>query len=257
MSQRDVNHEKPVAGVDDAPGLDEFQTTQWSIVLHAGCRSTIESQQAMAQLCQTYWWPLYAYVRRRVGDQHRAQDLTQAFFTKLLEKDYLADASPLRGRFRAFLLTALKRFMANEWDKQSAQKRGGGKPSLSLDFHQGERQYSRELADTMTADQLFLRNWARTLLDRVLQQLRSEFESQGKGMQFDQLEAFITPLKDRVDTVDIAQRMGISENAVRVAAHRLRQRYRRVLREEISQTVSSPDEIEEEIHSLFQAFANQ
>ena len=235
-------------------GLVEFQTTHWSMVLHAGHRSTVQSQEAMSELCQTYWWPLYTYARRRVGDQHQAQDLTQAFFEKLLEKNYLRDADPDRGRFRAFLLTALKRFMANEWDREIAQKRGGGKVHISLDFEEGEQQYSREPVDTLTADQVFLRNWARTLLERVLEQLRAEFDSDGKADQFRELQAFITPLQDKIDTAEVADRLGISETAVRVAAHRLRKRYRKLLREEISQTVAGTEEIEDEIRSLFAAF---
>jgi RNA polymerase sigma factor (sigma-70 family) len=247
---------RPAAKLDDADRPDEFQTTHWSLVLHAGCRSTVQSQEAMAQLCQSYWWPLYTYARRRVGDAHQAQDLTQAFFAKLLEKDYLRDASPLRGRFRAFLLTALKRFMANEWDKATAQKRGGGNPTLPLDFGEGERQYVREPVDSMTADQIFLKNWARTLLDRVLEQLRLEFASDGKAEQFVELQAFITPLEDSIKIADIAERLGMAESALRVAAHRLRKRYRKLLREEIAQTVTGPDEIEDEIRSLFAAFGD-
>lgn len=244
----------PVAGVDKE--LADFQTTHWSMVLRAGCRSTVESRDAMAQLCQTYWWPLYAYVRRHVQDQHQAQDLTQAFFAKVLEKDYFDAADPSRGRFRAFLLTALKRFMANQWDKEVARKRGAGIPTLSLDFEDGERHYSREPVDTLTANQVFLRNWAHTLLDRVFEQLRSEFDSEGKTEQFNALKAFITPLHDKVKTADVADRLGMTESAVRVAAHRLRKRYRKLLREEISQTVAGPEEVEDEIRSLFAAFAN-
>jgi RNA polymerase sigma factor (sigma-70 family) len=256
MSEERNEHQRPTPEVGVDHELVDFQTTHWSIVVHSGRRSTVQSQDAMAQLCQMYWWPLYAYVRRHVQDQHQAQDLTQAFFANVLEKNYFADANPLRGRFRAFLLTSLKRFMANQWDKEVAQKRGGGKRMLSLDFEEGERQYSHEPTDTLTAGQVFHRNWARTLLDRVFEQLRAEFNSDGKAEQFIELQTFITPLHDKVNIADVADRLGMTESAVRVAAHRLRKRYRNLLREEISQTVVGPEEVEDEIGSLFAAFAN-
>lgn len=256
MSERQAeNGPERQASSESALPSDAFQTTHWSLVLHAGTQSTLESQEAMAQLCQAYWWPLYCYVRRRVRDQHEAQDLTQAFFARLLEKDYLSSADPLRGKFRAFLLTALKRFMANDLAKQHALKRGGKRTKLSLDFGEGERLYAQQAADASSADQIFLRDWARALLDRVRTQLRSEFKAAGKSEQFRELEVFITPQPDSTKAAEVADRLQISEAAVRVAAHRMRERYRRLLREEIAQTVTDPNEIEEEIRNLFAAFS--
>ena len=231
-----------------------FETTHWSIVLKAGHLSTAGSQQALSTLCQSYWLPLYSYVRRRVQDPEKAQDLTQAFFAKLLEKNYLNAADPSRGRFRAFLLTALKRFMANEWDKETAKKRGGGVSPLSLDFDEGERSYHLTPTDGVTPDQLFLRNWVRTLLDKVFHRLREEFESEGKAEQFDAVSVFITPRHDDVKAAEIGRQLGMSEGAVRAAAHRLRKRYRAILRAEIAETVENADDVEDEIRSLFQAF---
>ena len=252
--------EEPKLPPDPSPSADVdrrnhgFETTHWSIVLQAGHRSSPGSQQALAKLCQTYWLPLYAYVRRRIQDQHKAEDLTQAFFAKVLEKDYLHAADPARGRFRAFLLTALKRFMANEWDKEVAQKRGGGKSPLSLDFVEGERHYRLDPVETLTPDQIYLRNWVRTLLDKVFEQLRCEFEADGKAHQFTELKAFITPCRDEVKMAEVAERLGLSAGAVRVAAHRLRKRYRKILREEITQTVGHAEDADDEIRSLFEAF---
>ncbi len=231
-----------------------FETTHWSLVLQAGHRSSSGSDQALSELCQSYWLPLYAYVRRRVPDPHKAQDLTQAFFARLLEKNYLRTADPARGRFRAFLLTALKRFMANEWDKEVSQKRGGGISQLSLDFKEGERHYRLEPVETLTPDQIFLRNWVRTLLDKVFEQLRCEFEAAGKANDFMELKAFITPCQDNVKMAEVAERLGMSVGAVRVAAHRLRKRYRKILREEITQTVANAEDVEDEIRTLFAAF---
>jgi RNA polymerase sigma-70 factor (ECF subfamily) len=254
MSDRPDEHNHRAERADGEKQPHGFETTHWSIVLQAGDRLSSDSQQAFAKLCQAYWLPLYAYVRRRVRDQHKAEDLTQAFFARVLEKDYLHAADPTRGRFRAFLLTALKRFMANEWDKEVAQKRGGGKSPLSLDFEEGERHYRLEPSETLTPDQIFLRNWVRTLLDKVFDQLRCEFEADGKAHQFTELKAFITPCRDEVKIAEVAAQLGLTVGAVRVAAHRLRKRYRKILREEITHTVANAEEAEDEIRSLFTAF---
>lgn len=232
---------------------DGFETTHWSIVLQAA-RSTPESVHALAELCQAYWLPLYAYARRRVHDPHKAQDLIQGFFAKLLEKNYLKTADPALGRFRAFLLAALNAFMANEWDKEQAQKRGGGKVALSLDFAEGERHFHLEPSHSLTPDQVFMRDWVRTLLDHVREQLRCEFESAGKADEFAELQVFITPCSDKKRIAAVAERLGMSDGALRVATHRLRKRYRKVLREEIAKTVADVDDVEDEIRGLFAAF---
>ncbi len=250
-----ANKESPNRPDDAVPaGNAAFQTTHWSLVLAAGQVSSAESHQALSQLCENYWWPLYAYVRRRTADPHKAQDLAQAFFAKLLEKNYVQTADPQKGRFRAFLLTALKRFMANEWDKEQAQKRGGGHTVLSLDFNEGERRIALEPADNLTPERLFDRNWVTTLLDRVVGQLRDEYRDAGKGDQFQQLKEFLAPHGRDASYADVAEKLGITAGAARVAAHRMRSRYRELFRQEIAQTVADPADVEDEIRSLFDAF---
>lgn len=233
---------------------DAFETTQWGLVLEARHHSHPGSEQAFAQLCEAYWLPLYTYVRRRVRDQHQAQDLTQSFFAAVLEKDFLCSVDPSRGRFRAFLLTAIKRFVANEWKRQLAVKRGGGMATLSLDFEVGERRYQAEPAEMLTAEQVYLRNWARTLLDHVFERLRIEFEAAGKADQFRELSVFVSPHRDDGEIAAVAARLKMTPGAVRTAAHRLRQQYRAQLRQEIARTVADPSDIEDEVRSLFTAF---
>ena len=228
-----------------------FATTRWSLVLAAGERDNSSSPQALAELCQSYWYPLYAYVRRRIGDVHEAQDFTQAFFQQLLEKQTIAAADPNRGRFRSFLLTACKRFLINEWHKDRAEKRGGFRKLLSLDFDLGESKYSLEAVDTETPERLYEQQWAITMLARVLEKLRTEFEAKQKPHHFEQLKQFLSGSKKTEAYAAAALELGISEGAVKVAAHRLRTRYRELLRFEIAQTVENPDEVDDEIKNLF------
>ena len=234
---------------------DPFHTTCWSVVLAAGRDShTDASARALETLCQTYWYPVYAFVRHRVGNEHQAQDLTQAFFERLLEKRTLADADPDRGRFRAFLLTACNRFLANEWHKANAQKRGGGLQVLSLDFDAAATRYSIEPVDNLTAEILFEQQWAIALIDSVLTRLRQEFAARGSEQQFDQLKGFLTGAKTS-SYAAIAETMETSEGAAKVAVYRLRKRYREMIRSEIAQTVDSPDEVEDEIRRLFEVMS--
>ena len=233
-----------------------FQTTHWSIVLAAGRNSSPNSSEALASLCQTYWYPLYAYARRRVNDAHEAQDLTQGFFAQLLEKNYIAAAEPERGKFRAFLLTSFKNFLANEWDKARALKRGGGKAPIPLDFESGESRFSLEPTDDLTPDRLYEKQWALTLLTHVLGQLREESVRAGKEQQFEHLKEFITGPALPGGYTEAAGRLDMTEGAAKVAAHRLRRRYRDLLRAEISQTVYDPSEVDDEIRSLFATFAS-
>ena len=228
-----------------------FETTHWSVVLAAGHRSSPRSSEALASLCETYWYPLYAYVRRRVRDVDEAQDLTQGFFSHLLEKNYLAVAQPERGRFRAFLLTSFKNFLANEWDKAKALKRGGGKAPIPLDFESGETRFSLEPTDDLTPDRLYDKQWVLTLLKHVLGRLREESIRAGKEQQFEHLKVFITGQTAPGGYAEVAGKLGMTEGAAKVAAHRLRQRYRALLRDEISQTVAEPSEVDDEIRSLF------
>jgi RNA polymerase sigma-70 factor (ECF subfamily) len=232
-----------------------FVTTHWSVVTAAGHANTTRSRDALARLCQAYWHPLYAYVRRLGHSPPDAEDLTQEFFTRLLAKNYLAAADESRGRFRSFLLSALKHFLANEWDKAQAQKRGGGMIPIQMDFTAAETACHFEPADNLTADKIFERRWALTLLDQVLRRLREEYTSSGREKLFEQLKPTLTEASHAVRYAEIALRLGTSEGAVKVAVHRLRQRYRQVLRAEIAETVASPGEVEDELKSLFAALA--
>jgi len=238
---------------DGGSDADSVGSTRWSVVLAAGGRESPASQQALETLCQTYWYPLYAYIRRRVGTEDEAQDLTQAFFAKLLENNYVAAADPQRGRFRAFLLTSFKHFLVNEWKRQRAQKRGGGNVPISLDLSDAESRYRLEPAHQQTPERVFERQWAVTLVNTVLLQLRQEFSNAGKERQFEQLKCFLIGPSDSTTYAEASRTLNMSEGAVRVAAHRLRKRYRQLLRNEIAQTVSAPSEIDEEIRNLFVA----
>jgi RNA polymerase sigma-70 factor (ECF subfamily) len=230
-----------------------FATTRWSLVAAAGNRTAPEAQEALATLCRIYWYPLYAYARRQLASADDAQDLTQEFFVRLLEKDYLQAADPQRGRFRAFLLTAFQRFLANERDRARAQKRGGGRPVLSLDFQAGESQFQREPADPATPETLFERRWALTLLEQTLGRLRQEFASAGKEKLFATLKGTLTGDDSGVPYAQLAAQLDVSEQAVKVAVHRLRRRYAELLRAEITQTVADPREVEDELRDLFAA----
>ena len=258
MPKRDRNLVRYNAGMSPPPEghgrhTDDIASTRWSVVLAAGARESPASHEALETLCQTYWYPLYAYIRRRVGSENEAQDLTQAFFAKLLENNYVAAADPQRGKFRAFLLTSLKHFLVNEWKKQRTQKRGGGKLPISLDLSDAESRYRLEPANQQTPEKIFERRWAVTLVNAVLLQLRQEFRESGKEKQFEQLKGFLVGAGDDTTYARASQTLNISEGAVRVAAHRLRKRYRQLLRNEIAQTVSAPNEIDEEIRNLFVA----
>ena len=232
------------------PNCDRFETTHWSIVLAAGHRSSPDSDEALESLCRTYWYPLYAYVRRRVPNVHEAQDLTQEFFARLVERNYVTEADPVRGRFRAFLLTAFKHFLSKERDKAKAQKRGGGRAPVSLDFLSGESRLSIEPSEDLTAEQVYDRQWAVTLLDRVMDHLCDEFVRAGKRPQFDQLKGFLIGEQAGVTYADVANALGVTEGTVKMTVHRMRKRYRKLLRSEIAQTVASPGDVDDEIRSL-------
>lgn len=222
-------------------------------MLRAGNRDDQQADLALSSLCERYWFPLYAYVRRRVADVHRAQDLTQDFFARLLEKNVLASASPERGRFRSFLLTSLKNFLVNEWDRATAQKRGGDRQCLSLDWDSGESRLQFEPAHEQTPERAFERQWALTLLEVVIQRLQAEFSSADKSRQFELLKETLTGSRAAFDYASLAAELLMSEAAARQAAHRLRKRYREILREEVAQTVDAPEEVEDEIGRLFEA----
>lgn len=225
------------------------------MVLAAGKNSSPQAARALGDLCQTYWFPLYAYVRRRGSFKEDAEDLVQAFFSKFLEKSYLDGLSAERGKFRAFLLASLKHFLANEWDKSQAQKRGGGAQHLSLDWQTADDRYSIEPASNESPDKLFDRQWALALLERVVLRLRQEAVSDGKEQFFDKLRGYLMVGEQVIPYSEAASSLGIDESAARVAVHRLRKRYRQILRDEIAQTISGPERIDDELRSLQAALA--
>jgi RNA polymerase sigma-70 factor (ECF subfamily) len=223
-----------------------FVTTHWSVVLAAGRKDSQRARDALESLCQAYWYPLYAFVRRLGHGPHDAEDLVQAFFAQCLAKNYLGAADQSKGRFRSFLLLAFKRFLANEWDRKRARKRGGAIPALSLDSLTAEQRYALEPTDQLTADRLFERRWAMTLLENVLTKLRAEQVEAGRAETFAALQDCLTGDGRSSGYQHLAKRIGISEGAVKIAVHRLRRRYRELLQEEIANTVGSPEEVDDE-----------
>ncbi|MDB6028388.1 MAG: rna polymerase sigma factor region 2 [Verrucomicrobiales bacterium] len=236
------------------PG-EVFATTHWTVVLAAGKRSTPQSENALEQLCKTYWFPLYAYVRRRGYSKEDAEDLTQAFFARFLEKNYLEGLSAECGRFRAFLLASLKHFLINEWKRSNRQKRGGGETILSLDWGTADTQF-QVAAAVASPDQEFDREWAIALLAKVIERLQMEWEVDGRSEAFKELKIFLSSGKGTIPYSQPAKILGVEEGAVRVAVHRLRKRYRQLLTEEISQTLADPTQVDEEMRALFAAFAH-
>jgi RNA polymerase sigma factor (sigma-70 family) len=235
---------------------DIFATTRWTVVVAAGRQASPQAAVALEELCRTYWYPLYAYVRRQGRSREDAEDLTQSFFARFLEKNYLDGLRSEKGKFRAFLLAALKHFLANEWDRANRRKRGGGVAPLSLDWQDADTRYQIDPADNLSPDKLYDRAWAVTLLERVIARLRDENVAEGKAKVFERLKPFLMVGKSAIPYGEAATGLGLTEGAVRVAVHRLRRRYRELLREEISQTLSDPAQVEEEMRALFSAFAD-
>jgi RNA polymerase sigma factor (sigma-70 family) len=230
-----------------------FETTHWSLVLAAADADDTRGRAALTRLCRIYWYPLYAFVRRQGHGAHDAQDLTQGFFARLLEKNYLGDVDSAKGKFRSFLLAAMKHFLCNEWARENTLKRGGGCTILPLDGEVAETRYQREPQDQTTPEKLFEKRWALTLLDEVLKRLEGEYRATGKQPVFDELQGCLTGDRNAPPYAEIAARLDSTEGAVKVAAHRLRSRYRELLRDEIAQTVADPSEIDDEIRELFAA----
>ena len=239
----------------DAPGgVDQslFATTHWSVVLATANQDSAQAGAALEQLCRTYWYPLYCYVRRCGYGREDAQDLTQAFFAHLLRKDFLSGVGPEKGRFRAFLLACLKHFLTDEWEKARTVKRGGAVPAVTLDWEQAEGRYRLEARTEASAETLYERRWALDLLSGVLNHLREEAVASGKQTVFDQLQGCLLGERPAETYAQLGARLGLSETAVKVTVHRLRQRYRELLREDIAHTVAQPEEVEEEMHYLFE-----
>jgi DNA-directed RNA polymerase specialized sigma24 family protein len=239
--------EGPSASVEHK---DYFVTTRWTVVLSAGRKSSPQSDQALAELCRIYWYPLYAYVRRRGQSREDAEDLTQAFFARFLQKNYLHGLASDSGRFRAFLLACLKNFLANEWDKTSRIKRGGHIEHLSLDWRDADNRYRLEPPGIVGPDLLYDRQWATALLEQVVGQLKAEYDATGKSRLFEYVRGFLMVSQDAIPHADAARLLGMEEGALRVAVHRLRRRYRELLREEIAQTLTDPSLVDEELKSL-------
>lgn len=237
-----------------APG-DIFATTHWTVVLAAGKRHAPQSDRALEELCRSYWFPLYAYVRHRGHNKQDAEDLVQEFFARFLAKNYLANLASEKGKFRAFLLASLKHFLANEWDKAQAQKRGGGVTPLSLDWQTADTKFQVAATNDPSPDKAFDREWALALLAKVIERLQTECEADGKTKLFEQLKIFLTTGKGALSHTDAAKNLGMDETVVRVAVHRLRKRYRLLLREEISQTLADAADVDEEMRALFGAFS--
>jgi|SRR6185503_10254096 len=239
-----------------APAGDFFVTTRWTVVLSAGRKSSPQSDRALGELCQIYWYPLYAYIRRQGHSKEDAEDLVQAFFARFLEKNYLEGLSAERGKFRAFLLASLKHFLANEWDKSQRQKRGGGAQHLSLDWQSADERYHLDPPDAASPDRAFDREWALALLERVITRLRDESAAAGKSALFARAKGCLMVGESAIPYAQAAKELQMDEGAVRVAVHRFRKRYRELLREEIAQTLSDPAQVAEELRSLQAALAS-
>lgn len=248
----------PTDGTNEGAGIRRranFATTRWSVVLRAGQHDDTAGEDALARLCRTYWYPLYAHVRRRGYAAHDANDLTQAFFARLLERRTVARADPTRGRFRSFMLSSLDHFLADERDRARAHKRGGGQGLVSIDALAAEERIRHEPVDARAPDRLFDRAWALALLDVVLARLAGEYQTTGREKLFESLSRTLLGSRETLPYAELALRLSLSEGAVKVAVHRLRKRYRALLEEEIAHTVDSPEEAREELRHLLAALA--
>jgi len=227
-----------------------FQTTHWSVVLAAGASGATGRDEALASLCETYWHPLYAFIRRQGSSPHEAEDLTQGFFCRFLERNAVTSVRPAAGKFRSFLLACLKNFLANERERAHAQRRGGGRVPLPLHSDDAESRYVQEPVDHLTPDAIFERRWACAVLERTMSELRREYSNGKKQQQLEELEGFLPGERASGSRAELAARRGVSMGAIDVAIHRLRQRFGALLREQVAQTVSSPAEVDEEIRHL-------
>jgi len=239
-------------GTSEAFPKDEwFSPTHWSVVIEAGQRGSPQSEDALAKLCSTYWFPIYSFIRRSGQGAEDAQDLTQEFFARLVEKNFIATAEREKGRFRSFLLVVLKRFLANEWDRANRQKRGGGQVILSLDEENCEHRYLAEPADEMNPEKIYERRWVLTVLETAMERLRQESIADGKGKEFDHLKTFLSGETEDGEYAAAAAALKIPKGSVAVAVHRLRRSYRDLVRVEIADTVANPSEVDDEVRHLF------
>jgi len=233
-----------------------FATTRWSVVLAAGDSSSPQHEQALSILCQHYWFPLYAYLRRRGHESHEAEDYTQGFFAKILERRGLRQADPTCGKFRSFLLVSLKNFVADERGHAQAQKRGGGKKIISLDLDTAEKRYAKEPTHRLSPEKLFERSWALAVLKQAMNGLKSESKTGDKQQIFSHLKIYLTMEEHVVPYRETAAKLNMTEGAVKVSVLRLRRRYRELVRDEIARTVASEAQVDEEIKDLFAALSS-
>ena len=250
-----IREESPIVS-HPTPGSHLFVTTRWSVVLLAQRDVAPGAEDALEILCRGYWYPIYAYARRAGRSPEDAEDLTQEFFARLLEKEWLLAASPEKGRFRTFLRMALKRFLANEWDKQRSLKRGGGQMLVPLDTTLAEQRFLEERPGTLGPDSIYDRRWALTLLDEAMARLAREYADAGKAGEFERLKPHLTAGRGEIPYAAIAAACRTTEGAARVAIHRLRKRFREVFRAVIADTVSTPEELEEELRHVLGILGN-
>jgi RNA polymerase sigma-70 factor (ECF subfamily) len=232
-----------------------FRTTLWGVVLEAGKGGSERSSTALERLCQAYWYPLYVFVRRQGHGPEDAQDLVQEFFARVLDRNYFRAADPEKGRFRFFLIAAMRHFLAKEWDRAHCQKRGGGSQFLPFEDENPETRYLAEAPHHLSAEKAYARRWALTLLDQTLEKLKAEYSAAGRAELFSELVVFLNGEQSPGASAEICQRLGMREGTLRVTVHRLRQRYRELLRLEISRTVENPADIDDEIRHLFDALS--
>ena len=250
---RDQSVRPPPGDAESAPSAPGFESTPWSVVLRAQDGTAPQARAALATLCQIYWYPLYTYIRRRSASADEAEELTQEFFTRFLEKDFVNGAEQARGKFRTFLLACCKHFLANERRHARALKRGGGETFVPLDVEAARQRYILEPADTLTAEKLFDRQWAVTLLEQCLDQLGQAYQGQDQKALYDELKGYLVGDSGTSSYAEVAGRLGMTEGAVKKAAQRLRERYGTLVRKQIRATVESPEQVEDEIRELFDA----
>jgi len=240
-----------------ATGRNAFPTTRWTLVVSAGSdHSRLERGAALESLCRSYWYPVYAFVRRRGYPPEQAQDLTQDFFLNILDGTFFGRANPEKGRFRSFLLGAVQNFLSDANERQRSQKRGGGVPPLSFDFENGESNYLHEPRHAETPERIFQRKWARTLLDGVMGNLRDEFLDDGKLEFFSRIKGYLAGDGD-LKYAELANELNLTESGIKSAIRRTRQRYRDLLRAEVASTVGDASEVDEELRFLLRAISTQ
>jgi RNA polymerase sigma-70 factor (ECF subfamily) len=232
-----------------------FPTTHWSLIVSSASGSGAQADAALAELCRNYWYPIYSFIRARTGSADEAQDLAQEFFVHLLTRRFFASARPECGRFRSFLAASLKNFLADQTERRSAQKRGGGAVMLPIDLTGAEERFTREPVHGETPDRIFDRQWALAVVSQTYDQLRDALDREGRGSLFQHLQSFLPGGSDPPASADLPQQLGMTGNALKVAIHRLRRRYRELLRANVSHTLSDPAQVDDEIRFLLSSLS--